>query len=368
MCQPNDRSQFGTKFAWLSLSLIAIILLAWLRFKNQTLLTGEKGLPFQIWIELAIYLLLSFALSGFLKIKSLNNHDPYHLAVITTVGLGAILTVVSSFDQVNIYTFGFLSLVAVSSFWGGFIASSISHGWWENNAPPPPDIEKDVLRRHKAYPINKAPFQKRVLDIAAALISLIISLPIWLIVIALIWWEDPGPVLFVKNSVGRGGVNFKQLKFRSMNTNAEKTTGAISTYKHDERILPFGKLLRKTALDELPQLINILIGDMSYVGPRPQRTILVHQYLKATPEYAARHQVRPGLAGLAQVADGYSISQEEKLAWDLIYIDNANVWFDLKLICAAFLLVFGLRWQTNTTPEIRIRKLLNFEKPLPKSD
>ena len=144
---------------------------------------------------------------------------------------------------------------------------------------------------------------------------------------------------------------------------AEKDTGPISGYENDERVLFFGKLLRKTALDELPQLVNILLGDMSYVGPRPQRTVLVHGYLQQIPEYARRHLVRPGLAGLAQVVDKYDISPKEKLAWDLIYIDHSNVWIDIKLVLAAFYLVFALRWQSNTNPELTIRKMFGFTKP-----
>jgi lipopolysaccharide/colanic/teichoic acid biosynthesis glycosyltransferase len=121
-------------------------------------------------------------------------------------------------------------------------------------------------------------------------------------------------------------------------------------------------------LDELPQLINILMGDMSYVGPRPQRTVLVHGYLQDLPEYAARHRVRPGLAGLAQVADSYSISPEEKLAWDLAYINRSNAWFDLKLVLAAFFLVFALRWRPEGHPELTIRKLLKINKPTLSAD
>ncbi|MFN2302804.1 MAG: sugar transferase, partial [Anaerolineales bacterium] len=206
-------------------------------------------------------------------------------------------------------------------------------------------------------------WQKRLFDIILSSFSLIISIPIWLFIVFLIWWEDPGPVLFVKNAVGRKGVNFKQLKFRSMILNAEKETGPISGYENDERVLFFGRFLRKTALDELPQLINILRGDMSYVGPRPQRTVLVHGYLQRLPHYAARHRVRPGLAGLAQVADTYDISPQEKLAWDLVYIEHANLWFDIKLAMAAFLLVFVLRWRSQEEPEKVIRKMLNVYKP-----
>jgi len=256
-------------------------------------------------------------------------------------------------------------LIILSSFCGSFLASSLEFGLWENNAPPSEKIEAEVLAWHQSQLGSsiKTSISKRVLDILIAIVSLVISAPVWLLVIFLIWWEDPGPIFFVKNSVGRGGKNFHQLKFRSMIIDAEKDTGPISGYENDERVLFFGKLIRKTALDELPQLINILLGDMSYVGPRPQRTVLVHGYLQKVPHYARRHLVRPGLAGLAQVVDTYDISPDQKLAWDLVYIENTSIWLDAKLVLAAFYLVFALRWRSETNPELKIRKMLKFNDP-----
>jgi len=150
-----------------------------------------------------------------------------------------------------------------------------------------------------------------------------------------------------------------------MDLHAEKNSGPIpiTGYENEDRVLFFGKFLRKSALDEVPQLINILLGDMSAVGPRPQRTVLVHGYLKEMPDYARRHRVRPGLAGLAQVVDSYDISPEKKLAWDLVYIQKANLWLDIKLLFFAFYLVFALRWSSDPHPEVRIRELLNMVKP-----
>jgi lipopolysaccharide/colanic/teichoic acid biosynthesis glycosyltransferase len=161
----------------------------------------------------------------------------------------------------------------------------------------------------------------------------------------LIWLEDPGPVLFVKNSVSRGGVNFHQYKLRSMVREAEIDTGPVLASEDDQRVLWIGRLLRKTALDELPQLINIMRGEMSFVGPRPQRTVLVYGYLQKMPEYAERHRVRPGLAGLAQVAGDYYLTPRQKLRFDRLYIQNANLGFDLRLLIAAFLITFWYRWQ-----------------------
>ena len=313
---------------------------------------------------------LAFCLLGYslteISYKYEQKHQKRHrIILVSIISAGFIFSIIRPQTYIAQNRLIYLLFVFIGSFFGCFLASIQSTRMWENNEPPAKSIEQEVLEAHKDY-LNTAKYLlniKRCFDMIFASVSIMISMPAWFLIIFLIWWENPGPVLFVKNSVGVNGINYKQLKFRSMITNAEKDTGPISGYEDDGRVLFFGKFLRKTALDELPQLINILIGDMSYVGPRPQRTVLVHQYLQTIPEYAARHQVRPGLAGLAQVADSYHISPQEKLAWDLIYIENANLWFDLKIIFSAFLLVFVLRWLPNNDPTSTIRKLLKVKKP-----
>lgn len=311
------------------------------------------------------YGLLSLSLSRILSNTKLKHPLPYRVAFFITLALGVLLLILDHINGSGRLAWWNIMLISLGGFIGSFVASNQEMRWWENNAPPSSQIEQEVLDFHKQSMGSRGkplPF-KRLFDIAFASIALLLSLPVWVIVTILIWWKDPGPILFVKNSVGRNGRNFKQLKFRSMILHAEKDTGPISGYENDERVLFFGRVLRKTALDELPQLINILLGDMSTVGPRPQRTVLVHGYLQELPEYARRHQVRPGLAGLAQVVDAYDISPEEKLAWDLVYIQKANLWLDLKLLFSAFYLVFALRWTQDPHPEIRIRKRLDVVKP-----
>ncbi len=128
---------------------------------------------------------------------------------------------------------------------------------------------------------------------------------------------------------------------------AEKHTGPVLASKNDGRILQIGKLLRVTALDEFPQFINILRGDMSLVGPRPQRTILVFNYLKIMPQYALRHAVRPGIAGLAQVMTHYHVTPLQKLRFDRLYVRSVGLWLDLKLIVSAVLIVFCLRFKNG---------------------
>jgi lipopolysaccharide/colanic/teichoic acid biosynthesis glycosyltransferase len=221
----------------------------------------------------------------------------------------------------------------------------LAAGLWEDNQPPSEQVRREVLEAHAAYPPRPLPPSKRALDVTLAFFGILLASPIWILFSVLIWLEDPGPVLFVKNSVGRGGLNFRQLKFRSMVREAERETGPVLAEESDRRVLKIGRLIRKTALDELPQLLNILKGEMSFVGPRPQRTVLVHDYLREMPEYAERHVVPPGIAGLAQVAGSYYITPRQKLRFDRLYVRHAGLGLDLRLLMIAFALVFYLRWK-----------------------
>jgi lipopolysaccharide/colanic/teichoic acid biosynthesis glycosyltransferase len=253
-----------------------------------------------------------------------------------------------------------LSITILGAFLGGLIATALNEKLWEDNAPPDETICHEVLTIHQtvfATTLN-GPWLKRAFDILLSTSGLVISAPVWIASAVLIWFEDPGPLLFVKNSVGIGGVNFRQYKYRSMVREAEQATGPVLAQEQDERVLWIGRLLRKTALDEIPQLVNILRGDMSFVGPRPQRTVLVHGYLQQMPEYAERHRVRPGLAGLAQVAGDYYLTPRQKLRFDRLYIRHISLGYDLKLIFAAFLLTFWYRWQKDWNGRMP-RKLLH---------
>ena len=132
--------------------------------------------------------------------------------------------------------------------------------------------------------------------------------------------------------VGRFGKQFKVHKFRSMRQDAEAKTGPVLAGENDPRITKFGHFMRATRLDELPQLINVLKGEMSIVGPRPERPFFVEQFIKEKPEYAYRHNVKPGITGLAQIAGKYNTTAYDKLVYDLIYIQNVSVMYDLTLM------------------------------------
>lgn len=248
----------------------------------------------------------------------------------------------------------------IGAFMGSLIATRQITPLWENNAPPSLDILEAVKQTHSEV-INTSistPPWKRVFDLTLAILALVFLSPIWFITAFLVWYEDPGPLLFVKNSVGKDGINFHQLKFRTMVKGAEEATGPILANIHDVRTLPVGRLLRKSHLDELPQLMNIIKGEMSFVGPRPQRTVLVYSYLQKMPEYAQRHRILPGLSGLAQVAGSYYLTPRQKLRFDRLYIQHMSLGFDLKLLGLALLIAFWYRWQKYWNGRLP-RKLLH---------
>jgi len=238
-----------------------------------------------------------------------------------------------------------LSLV-FGAFVGAFVATILQEGLVEVN-PPPAVLTMKIFQTHLAViGVPGAGLRgKRIFDLLLAMLGFVFSVPIWLASISLIWIEDPGPVLFVKHSIGRGGKNFRLLKFRTMALEMEKHMALVQTQEVEAKTLRFGRFLRKTALDELPQLLNILRGEMSFVGPRPHRTPLVALYLEKMPEFAERHMVLPGLAGLAQVSGDFYMTPRQKLRFDRLYIKHRSVGFDIKLMFLAFLITFWYRWQ-----------------------
>lgn len=167
---------------------------------------------------------------------------------------------------------------------------------------------------------------KRLFDIAASAVAIAVLSPVLLGLAAAIRWKLGSPVLFRQQRPGLGGCPFWLLKFRTM-TDARGADGVL--LPDSERLTRFGRFLRATSLDELPELINVLKGDMSLVGPRP----LLMQYLERyTPEQARRHEVRPGITGWAQVNGRNAITWEEKFKLDVWYVDNWSLWLDIKII------------------------------------
>lgn len=179
---------------------------------------------------------------------------------------------------------------------------------------------------------------KRTVDIAGALFGLIVSSPLLLIIAVLVKATSRGPVIFAQERIGRHNEPFRMYKFRSMRERTETGDTADWTVENDPRVTKVGKFIRRTSLDELPQLFNILRGDMSLVGPRPEQTKYVEEFKEKIPRYMIKHQVRPGLTGWAQV-NGYrgDTSIEKRIEYDLYYIENWTLGFDIRIL---FLTIF----------------------------
>ena len=173
---------------------------------------------------------------------------------------------------------------------------------------------------------------KRLLDIAISAVGLLITSPLFLLIAISIKCTDRGPVFYKQKRLTQGGKEFKIYKFRTMIQDAEKGGRAVLARDEDDRILPVGKILRRLRLDELPQLWNILKGDMSMVGPRPERPELMAEIVEEIPEFVYRLKVKAGLTGYAQVYGKYNTTAYDKLKLDLTYIRNYSIFLDLKLI------------------------------------
>ena len=182
---------------------------------------------------------------------------------------------------------------------------------------------------------------KRAMDIILCSVAMIVAAPVMLVVAAAIKLEDGGPVFFKQKRLTRNGREFEILKFRSMIVDAEKYAGAVLATDDDPRITKVGKVIRATRLDEIPQILNILKGDMSIVGPRPERKILADDICKDIPEFAYRLKVRGGLTGYAQIYGKYNTSAYDKLRLDLMYIENYSLLQDIKLIILTLRIIFS---------------------------
>ena len=174
-------------------------------------------------------------------------------------------------------------------------------------------------------------FYQRVLNILLSFIGLAIGIPLVIIFGIRIKIEDNGPITYKQERLGKGGKRFYIYKLRSMRTDAEKF-GAQWAEKDDPRITKVGRFIRKTRIDEIPQLFNILKGDMSLIGPRPERPQFTEQFNREIPGFINRLAVKPGLTGWAQVNGGYDMTPAEKLVEDIYYIKNRSVLLDFKII------------------------------------
>lgn len=206
---------------------------------------------------------------------------------------------------------------------------------------------------------------KRVVDLVCALLLLVISSPIQLITALCIYLYDGGPVFYLQTRCTQGGKEFQIMKFRSMRVDAEKDGVARLAAKNDSRITPIGKFIRAVRIDELPQLFNILKGEMSFIGPRPERPEIIAQYMEEMPEFALRMKVKAGLAGYAQVYGKYNTTPYDKLKLDLYYIETYSLWLDLKLM----LLTLKILFQPESTEGVEATQVTALkENPLDKEE
>lgn len=199
------------------------------------------------------------------------------------------------------------------------------------------------------------PVGKRALDVGLSGIGLVVSGPVWLALAVAIKIEDGGPVFYTQDRVGEGGRIFRVFKFRSMVPNAEAVVGALQATEHDPRVTRIGRFMRATAMDELPQLLNIFLGDMSFVGPRALRPGEIEREgdslvaLEDVPGFAARQRIRPGLTGVAQIYAPRDVGRRNKFRFDRIYARKQSFWLDARLILVSFWITFRGRWEDRAT-------------------
>ena len=208
-------------------------------------------------------------------------------------------------------------------------------------------ITEEWLLQAYGFKILRSQIQnniKRVFDIIMAIIIGVMTLPVMAVAAIIVRFESPGPIIYSQDRVGENGKEFKVHKFRSMRNDAEKD-GAKWAQVNDPRVTKFGNFMRKTRIDELPQLINVLKGEMSFIGPRPERMVFIKELEKEIPYYNLRHMVKPGLTGWAQVMYPYGASVEDarrKLEYDLYYIKHHSLYLDMMIMFMTFkTVVFG---------------------------
>ena len=207
------------------------------------------------------------------------------------------------------------------------------------------------LNQPEAQQVRINDWWKRPFDLLVLIAVHVTLAPVW----AILWvsipiairLHDRGPVFYTQKRLGKNGRTFRVYKFRSMIPDAERHTGAVWAEDDDPRITPLGAFLRKRALDELPQVINMWKGDISLVGPRAERPELSEEFESSYPGFARRLMVRPGMTGLAQIYGRYSTHPRNKLRYDMLYIRHMSPWLDIKLLVMSVVLTLRARWQSE---------------------
>ena len=342
----SNRFTFGLLFY----SVLTVVLFDLVRRAMPRLARRVGGIEngwLQFGIYFAIYVVLM--LVGWLVARRLLRRYRHETLLRLVFVAGATLSFVVAAYQ-NRFGTGmsatYLIVGVLGAFAGVLLVTRRVYGLVEVNSPPPPEVVATVLAAHRQIVLADTTWDhiKRAVELVLSLSLIVLSLPISVLLALIIWFQDPGPLIFAKIVVTRGGRSFPLLKLRSMIKDAEHVTGAVPAAPGDARVTAFGQMLRKTHIDELPQMINIAWGHMSLVGPRPERTIFVYRHLRTLPRYPLRHAVRPGLAGLAALHGDYYSTPREKLRYDLLYIRRRSFMLDLKLFLGASVSALVGRW------------------------
>lgn len=316
---------------------------------NNTLIVGWNEKAFELFDKIQMFPALGHKIIGFISLGEINNNNSYKGVKI----LGNIKQLNHIIESENVKDV----LIAIDSTEHdkmlNIIAACNNNDIKIKIIPDLYDIISGQARTNQIYgfplieisPILMKPwekFVKRMLDILISLIILILSLPLWLIIAIAIKLDTRGPIFYLQKRVGKDGKIFNIIKFRSMIDKAEDESGPVWATKNDPRITRVGKFLRQIRLDEIPQFINVLIGHMSLVGPRPERPYFVEELSKEIPLYKRRLKVQPGITGWAQVKHKYDESIEDvkkKLQYDIYYIENISLRMDLKILFHTILTV-----------------------------
>ncbi len=293
---------------------------------------------------------LGYRVVGFVPVSPVPNDHSYHEVPILS-SVGELESLIEHFQVRDI-------LIAVESSEHASLLSVIamanSHDVSLKIVPDLYDIISGQARTNQIYgfplieimPQIMQPWErvmKRVIDIFVSAAILLIGLPLWVLVAVAITLDSPGPIFYTQERIGKDGKRFRIIKYRSMYRNAELQSGPVWANKKDPRVTRIGRILRKARIDEVPQLINVLDGDMSLVGPRPERPFFVEQLSKEIPLYKRRLKVRPGVTGWAQVKHKYDENIEDvrrKVEYDLFYIENMSLRMDLKILLNTVMVVF----------------------------
>ncbi len=297
------------------------------------------------WLQYGLYFTIFLVATYFAQLAAarlplpLRRENSLRLAFIGGLTLSLIVAVYQSrfgwYKGINYFAIGSL---------GAFVASMEYtrrfFGWVEVISQPPPQVVLAVEEGHRGLVLASGAWDrsKRALELVLSLALIVVSLPISIPLTMLLLLQDPGPMLVAKVAVMQDGKSFRQLKLRTMVKNAEAGTGPVPAAPDDMRVTWLGRILRRTHIDELPQVLNVGLGHMSLVGPRPERPEFVSEFRRKIPRYMERHREKAGITGWAQVnglRGGTSI--EERTEYDLYYIENWSLLFDFNIMARTVL-------------------------------